>query len=340
MRRLQSVLVPAIAGLALLILISGIGLWTGIHNLAPRTSLSDLLGMSHRGSESVAWKIQHDQPITLLILARGGAGNDNPNFTDTIMLMSLHPGSRHAVVISLPRAALVTIPALSTGDVSGKLYSAYALGVHQDNPSLRHDWQSPTGAGDLAAATVAGLAGTKVDYWMVIDVEGFRSIIDAMGGVRVKVPAELDDPNFPVDDTTRVTHVKIPAGDQLLSGERALEYARSRLSSSESDRSRRQQLILTATLAGLPRLASSPRLIPLIGALQGHLLTNIGFSDARRLGTLVGSLSGTNIRHVVIDESNFMYVEPVPGGDEILLPRGGDYTALREYLATALRFDG
>jgi polyisoprenyl-teichoic acid--peptidoglycan teichoic acid transferase len=337
MRRVRAALVPALVILALLILISGVGLWTGIHNLAPRTSLGDLLGISNRGTDSVDWKVAHHQPITLLLLARGGAGNDNPDLTDTIMLMSVRPGSRRAVMVSLPRAALVPIPALTTGDVSGKLYSAYALGVHQDNTSLRRDWRSPTGAGDLAAATVARLAGTKVDYWMVIDTEGFRTLIDAMGGVRVTIPFALDDPAFPVDDTGRVTHVKIAAGDQVLNGDRALAYARSRLSTSEADRSSRQQLILTATLSGLRGVASSPRLIPLIGALQGHLLTNVGVSDARRLAALMASLDRANMRRVVVDESNFMRVQPVPGGDEILVPRSGDYTALREYLAATLR---
>ena len=327
---------PAMVTIALLILISGVGLWTGIQNIAPRTSLSDLLGVSDRGTGSVAWKVEHHQPITLLLLARGGSGNDNPNVTDTIMLMSLRPGSRHAVVVSLPRAAWVPIPALQTGDVSGKLYSAYALGVHQDNTSLRADWRSPTGAGDLAAATVARLAGTKVDYWMVIDIEGFRSIIDAMGGVKVNIPVALDDPGFPIDDTERVTHVHIPAGEQVMNGERALEYVRSRLSTSEADRARRQELILTATLSGLHGVATSPRIIPLIGALQGHLLTNVGLSDGRRLAALVAEMDSASTQRVIVDQSNFMYIQSVPGGDEILLPRSGDYTALRKYLAATL----
>jgi LCP family protein required for cell wall assembly len=340
MRRARAALVPAVVILAVLILISVVGLWSGIHNLAPRTSVGDLLGIANQGPDSVAWKVQHDQPITLLLLARGGAGNDNPNVTDTIMLMSLRPKSRRAVMVSLPREAWVAIPALTTGDVSGKLYSAYALGIHQDNTSLRPEWRSPTGAGDLAAATVARLAGTKVDYWMVIDTDGFRSVIDTMGGVRVNIPVPLDDPSFPLGDTGRVTHLTIPSGAQVLNGDRALGYARSRLSTSESDRSRRQQLILGATLSGLHNMATSPRLIPLIGALQGHLLTNVGFSDARRLAALVAGLDSASIRPVVIDESNYMYRQPVPGGDEILLPRSGDYNALRDYLVTALRIDG
>src|SRR5258708_32686981 len=212
MRRVRAALVPAIVITAALLLLVVLGLWTGIRNLAPRTSLSDILGISDRGPQSVAWKVQHEQPINLLLLARGGAGNDNPNVTDTIMVVSLGPRSRRALVVSLPRVAWVAIPAPPSGDVSGKLYSAYALAVHQDNAALRRDWQSPTGAGDLAAATVSRMTGLPIDYWVVIDIEGFRSIIDAVGGGRITVPVALDDPGYAVDATGPVMRVRIAAG--------------------------------------------------------------------------------------------------------------------------------
>ena len=99
---------------------------------------------------------------------------------------------------------------------------------------------------------------------------------------------------------------------------------------------RRQELILTATLSGLHGVATSPRIIPLIGALQGHLLTNVGLSDGRRLAALVAEMDSASTQRVIVDQSNFMYIQSVPGGDEILLPRSGDYTALRQYLAATL----
>lgn len=333
MRRVRAVLWPALLILLILVLIGAAALWAGIHNLAPRTNLADLVGISGRGTGSVAAKVQHDEAINLLLLARGGAGTENPNVTDTIVVVSLHPGSRRAVVVSLPRFAWVAIPALTAGDVSGKLYSAYALGVHQDNPSLRSEWRSATGAGDLAAATVSRMTGIPIDYWLVMDIEGFRSVVDATSGVRIKIPVALDDPAYPLGDTGRATHIRIAAGDQVLDGEQAVEYARSRLSTSEADRSRRQQQVLLATVSRLRALSTSPRLIPLIGALQDHLLTNLNLADARQLAGVVAAVSGAGTRRVIVDESNFMYLQSVAGGDQILLPRGGDYSALRKDLA-------
>ncbi len=333
MRRVRAALWPSILILAVLLTIAAVALWTGIHNLAPNTSLGDLVGISDRRAGSVVWKLQHDQPINLLLLARGGTGAENPNVTDTIVVVSLRPRSRGAVVVSLPRFAWVAIPALKTSDVSGKLYSAYALGVQQDNASLRADWRSPTGAGDLAAATVSRLTGMPIDYWMVMDIQGFQRVVDAIGGVRINIPVVLDDPAYPLDESGRVTHIHIAAGDQVLDGEQAVEYARSRLSTSEADRSLRQQQVLLATVSRLRALSTSPRLIPLIGALQDHLLTNLGVADARQLAGVVAAVNGSGTRRVIIDESNFMYRQSVPGGDEILLPRSGDYSALRTYLA-------
>ena len=47
-------------------------------------------------------------------------------------------------------------------------------------------------------------------------------------------------------------------------------------------------------------------------------------------------MDSASTQRVIVDQSNFMYIQSVPGGDEILLPRSGDYTALRKYLAATL----
>ena len=73
-------------------------------------------------------------------------------------------------------------------------------------------------------------------------------MIDALGGIQVTVPVTLDDPNYPADDERTTMHVHFDRGTQAMDGERALEYARSRLSTSEADRAARQELVMSAIL--------------------------------------------------------------------------------------------
>lgn len=337
MARLRPALIRAAAVILILLLLGGVAIWTGVQGIAPRTSLSDVLA-PFRGptTGSLSWKVEHHQRVNLLLMARGGAGADNPNFTDTMVVVSMRPPSQEAILISLPRFAWVPIPALTSGEVSGKLYSAYALAVHPDNASLRPAWRTTTGAGDLAAATIAQLIGLPIDGWVVIDINGFRDVVDALGGITVSVPRALDDPAYPVDDIDRTTHIYIAAGTQRLDGEHALEYARSRRSTSETDRSERQQLLLTAIATRLHHLSVGPSLLFLLGALQGRLLTNLHPSDARQLAAAVDHVSATQIHRLTVDESNFVYAQPEPGGDEVLMPRDGSYAGLRRYISALL----
>src|SRR2546422_4357463 len=268
MARLRTIMTFA-AVLAVAILILGaIGLWTGVHRIAPNTGLTDLVGLFQRGPNSLGSKIDHNQRINVLLMARGGAGHDNPDFSDTMLLLSIHPGSRQAVLVSLPRFLLVNIPALTGGDVSGRLYSAYAIGAKTDTPKLRSRWKTATGPGDLAAATVAGLTQLPIDYWIAIDIAGFRTIVDALGGIDITVPTPLDDPSYPVGETERRIHIHFDAGKQRMDGDQALEYARSRLSTSEGDRSARQELVVLAIMQRLHGVNAGPQLLPLLGALQ------------------------------------------------------------------------
>src|SRR5205823_12624594 len=124
MVRLRQTLTVLLVAVIALVIIGAVGLWTGVHNIAPRTSLSDLVGLIHPGQDSLTSKIEHDQRINVLLMARGGAGSDNPNFTDTMLILCIRPRSRQATLVSLPRFLIAPIPALSGGAVPGRLYTA------------------------------------------------------------------------------------------------------------------------------------------------------------------------------------------------------------------------
>jgi polyisoprenyl-teichoic acid--peptidoglycan teichoic acid transferase len=331
-----------IGGAALLI--AGLGVfraWAAIHAISPRAQPVDLITMVHAGTDdpgSLGWKIKHDQRINLLLLGYGGPGHDGPYLTDSVMLLSIRPGSHEAIMISLPRDLWVKIPALPNNRyMTGKLNSAYAIGIdHVDYPNVRSDWKTDTGGGDLAAATVSQVTGQPIDYWVGVDFKAFRDVVNAIGGIKVDVPTTLDDPYFPAGESTGMMHIRIAAGLQEFDGERALEYARSRETTSDFDRSRRQELIMLAVRQRVFSVNAIPRLLSLLGALQDNVRTNLRPAEMQQLASLAGHIRDQDIRRVAIDTSNLLRSGFSSNGQYILQPLDPTYGALHRFVAMAL----
>ena len=331
-----------IAGMALLLgALAVFRVWSAIHTISPRAQPADLITLVHAQNDepgSLGWKIKHDERINVLLLGYGGPGHDGAYLTDSIMLLSIRPASNEAIMISLPRDLWVKIPALPrNGSMVGKLNSAYAIGAdHRNYPNVRSDWKTDTGGGDLAAATVSQVTGQPIDYWVAVDFKAFRDVVNALGGVRVDVPTALDDPRFPAGETTGTMHIHIDAGWQQFDGERALEYARSRETTSDFDRSRRQQLIMLAVRQRVLSLHAIPRLLSLLGALQDNVRTNLRPGDMHQLADLAGQIKDQDIRRVAIDTSNLLRSGSSSNGQYILQPLDPTYGALHRYIAMAL----
>jgi anionic cell wall polymer biosynthesis LytR-Cps2A-Psr (LCP) family protein len=145
----------------------------------------------------------------------------------------------------------------------------------------------------------------------------------------VKLPATKTD-------CVCFTSLHIEPGAQLMDGDRALEYARSRLSTSESDRAHRQELVTSAILERLRSVGSGPALLPVLGALRGGVLTNLRLSDVRPLDELLRRVQLADISRLTVDETNLVRVEPLPEGDYRLLPRDPTLGALRRAVAAVL----
>lgn len=131
--------------------------------------------------------------------------------TDAIMVLHLAADRKSASVTSLPRDSWVTIP----GRGKNKINAAFSLG----GPSLM-------------VRTVESVTGVRIDHVVVIDFTGFKSLTDALGGVKICVPKTVSDKIG-----------TIQAGCQQMDGTTALEYVRQRktLAGGDFDRVRRQQ---------------------------------------------------------------------------------------------------
>src|SRR5207302_9305510 len=139
------------------------------------------------------------------------------------------------------------------------------------------------------------LLGIPIRYSLGLDFQGFREMIDAVGGIDVDVPSSFAA-RYPANDDPTVdaswTTVRFAAGPQHLRGERAIEYARARETIDNLDegtdfaRSRRQRLIIQAFKARLFEPGGFIHLPQLLAIAARHVATNHGVPDLPSLSQL------------------------------------------------------
>jgi LCP family protein required for cell wall assembly len=205
--------------------------------------------------------------------------------TDTMMVVSLDPVNRTAAMLSVPRDIYVNKP----GTFQGKINGAFAFG-----------------GPDLARRLTSDLLGIKIHSYGLVNFEAFNRIVDGVGGVIVDVKRPLRDESYPTADYG-VERVSITAGPQLMFGDTALKYARSRHDSNDYSRAKRQQDVLSALRVKL----SQPLAMRALPALMDGVATTIETDfDPANIIPLADTATG-------IDSANI--------SSDVLYPCGGDY---------------
>jgi LCP family protein required for cell wall assembly len=178
---------------------------------------------------------------------------------DTILVASLDPTTGDLAMVSFPRD-MSRLPMPGGKTYMGKINS---LMPYAD----KHRDEYPEGGMAALTKEVGYLLGVPVDYYASVDLEGFRKLIDRVGGVTVNVQTAINDPGYGGWDTPGKIGFKISTGKHTLDGETALAFVRSRKSPGDSDfgRAARQQQLLVA----LQRKLVDPAMLPnLPGLLQ------------------------------------------------------------------------
>lgn len=157
--------------------------------------------------------------------------------TDTIIMASYSYDTSNVVMVSVPRDLSVEIG--KDSDWYNKINAVYAF--TKDNDDTK-------GLQELKR-TVEELTGTEIQYYAMVNFDGFTQIVDAVGGVDINVENSFTDYSYPLG--TKYQTVSFKAGIQHMTGETALQYARSRHSSDNGEgsdfmRARRQQRVIMA----------------------------------------------------------------------------------------------
>ncbi|MDD3646779.1 MAG: LCP family protein [Candidatus Gracilibacteria bacterium] len=282
-----------------------------------------------------------DDKINILLIGKGGVGHEAPDLTDTLILASINKTYNTVSMLSIPRDLYV-----SYGNSSeGKINQIYALEKSRTGDNQK-------GVRTLED-TISKITGETIDYYIAIDFKGFEEFIDAIGGVEINVPKTLVDNQFP-DGNWGYRTLIIKKGTWLFDGETALKYARSRHSTSDFDRSLRQQQIIASIkdkLASGGFLSKLSKVKKFYEIFQKYVETDLGLVEIIDLYNEIGDYSKYEILSFNLNDScfygdpmcqkgGFLYVpeRELFGGASVLLPSGaykGDisnYDALSKFM--------
>jgi len=262
----------------------------------------------------------------ILILGYGGGDHLGAYLSDSLVLV-MRDGSKQAEV-SIPRDLWVQLPPNSGryARINEALQDGYNAG-------------SPDTGAELAARKVAEVTGQTVTGWVLQDFQGFRQLIDALGGVDVDV-ARSFSAQYPVNDNPDVDArwkvIHFNAGRQHMDGEQALEFARARYAdvpqeASDFARAARQQLLIGAVRQRLASPAGGLHFVAVANAAPGAVRTNL--SPVELLAFLSG-FRPEQAKHISLD--SVVVDGRSPDGAQILLPRNGNYQLISEYVRSQL----
>ncbi|MSQ27922.1 MAG: LytR family transcriptional regulator [Dehalococcoidia bacterium] len=241
--------------------------------------------------------------------------------TDTMMVLTYDPFSKTAGLLSIPRDTYVPIPIRPGFVLQDRINTATVYG---------EVYKYPGGGLELARDAVQYNLGVHIHYYVMVDFDAFRKLIDTLGGVDVDVPVALVDNFYPTDNYD-IKRISIPAGSQHLDGERALQYARSRHQDSDFGRIQRQQQVMRAARAKLIQLDVLPKLPQLWLDFKDSVQTDMPLGAIVKLAAAGRDLGEDGIIGRSLDAAGG-YVTPVTTADgaSILVP---NRAKMREVMA-------
>jgi LCP family protein required for cell wall assembly len=227
-------------------------------------------------------------------------------------------------LISLPRDLYVYIPTVGMDRIN----AAYEYGLMYNYPG---------GGMALLADTILYNLGVRIDHIAIVDFDGFRRIVDTLGGIDVPVYCAYTDwhlisPDLNPANENNWELYTVGPGLVHMDGDLALWYARSRSKSSDFDRGRRSQEVLRALYGRAVSTDAVARIPELYQDLSSSVTTDLGLGDLLNLAPLALQMNNADIRSYYVGRG---YVSSwiTPGGASVQLPNG---PAIQSMLQQAL----
>jgi LCP family protein required for cell wall assembly len=197
--------------------------------------------------------------------------------TDTMITVSIDPTTGETAMFSVPRNWTQSpLPAgMGVWDcdcypelinelwVAGEQYPDAFPGPSSD-PSV-----------NAVKGVISEFLGIPIDYYAMVNLDGFVEIVDALGGVEVYVPEPVFDEEYPSEDGVSTEVIDIKTGLQQFDGHLALAYSRSRHQDSDYFRMNRQRCVIEAMASQLDPVTLLRNFQSLANVIKDTMLTDI-----------------------------------------------------------------
>ena len=264
---------------------------------APPTPEPSLIGTPVPSVDVPPW----DGKERLNILLIGADEQQGGHNTDTMITVSIDPVTKQVAMFSLPRDTQdVPIPPGPARRVWGSTYGNKINSFFVNNRNRSDLWpgNARTRGYNALKSVIGNLYGIKIRWFVEVNFDGFKKVVDALGGVTVNVQVPVVDDTFP-GSTGRTELLYIPSGIQHMDGDEELRYARSRHTSTDFDRGARQQRVLLSLREQADPQALVPRLPDLVAALKKAVRTDLPLDQLSQLLGLASQVDTANIRSYV-----------------------------------------
>jgi polyisoprenyl-teichoic acid--peptidoglycan teichoic acid transferase len=276
-----------------------------------------------------------------LLLGIRGEGDDSPNATDTMIILSYNQQTKVSTMISIPRDLWVP-------SIQAKINSAYAYGE-----------DASAGAGIKAAeGVILEDLGLPINYTAVINFAIFKDTIDLIGGIDIDVNPGFTDPLFPIPgmenaqpESSRYETITFATGSAHMDGDTALKFVRSRHAVGDEGtdfaRSHRQQQVISALkqkMLTASFLLDKAKVDQFSTILDRNLKTNISQSLYPTLAKVALETKDNPMKSLSLsdlpDENGISILYNPPEtqykGAWVLMPKDNNWSALKKYIDNRL----
>ncbi len=274
---------------------------------------------------------EEEDRVNVLLLGYGGEGHAGTYLTDTIILASFKPSTKEAALLSFPRDLVVNIP----GYQWRKINHVYAFGEYADE-----------GNGGLFAKNVlSDILQIPIHYYVSVDFDGFKKVVDDVGGVSISVEQTLDDYQYPIPGRenaeppeSRYQHLHIDQGWNEMNGDLALKYVRSRHASgvegSDIARTKRQQNLLMALkdkILSVRTLFNPKKITSLLQTFSSSVKTDFEFWELLKIAQTLKNFDDLKVTSQTLEQGNEgVLVGTQYDGAFVLEPKNQDYSIIRK----------
>lgn len=257
--------------------------------------------------------------INFLLLGSDTTNPENSGRTDVMMIVSVNRTAGTVALLSIPRDLYVYIP----GREMYRINSAYGYG----------EQETKDGGVTLLKEVIRYNLGFEIDYYARVDFNGFKNIVDALGGVDISVDCAIQDwrliePDLDPMIEENWEQFTLPVGVHHMDGNLALWYVRSRRTSSDFDRGRRQQDMLRAIWRHVRDIGLLDQLPDIWQQVTEIVKTDVTLADMLSLAPMALSMDTSRIASFTFRQDIDVKTEFTPEGSSVQVPVRDELIAL------------